>query len=684
MSEALLLRLRPQDLASGRPYAERAERTPAWHDELALGLWHGWLRPALQPLGGAAASARRVVRLAHAVEAELATLDAQQLRQRAVLLRHALRRSHFGVDAVAAFFALVREVAGRVLDQRHYDSQLHAGWLLLHGGLAEMATGEGKTFAATLPVCAAALVGLPVHVVTVNDYLAERDAQAMAPLYAFFGLRCGAIVHALTRAQRREVYAGNIAYCSNKELTFDYLRDRTALGDRASPLHRALAEGAGGPAVHLGANPATVLRGLAFALIDEADSVFIDEARTPLILSASLPPGARSALVDWALGLARGLQPKQDFVLEPAQPRVRLNDAGRAAIEALLADGAVLPPGAAPPPESSRRACTEAVTQALAALWLYQRDHHYVVVEGKVQIVDESTGRVMADRAWERGLHQMIEAKEGLALTGERVTLARITYQRFFRRYLRLAGMTGTATEVAAEIGRVYGLPVARVPLHRPSLAQRARPRCLSNAAARWAAVLASVQTQALQRGRPVLVGTRTVQASEQLSALLGAAGIAHVVLNAKHDRAEAEVIARAGGPGVVTVATNMAGRGTDIVLGDGVAGRGGLHVILTEFHDSARIDRQLFGRAARQGDPGSGEAIVALDDELFRVHAPLLTALAQRVLTLRAELPATLLWLLRRVAQSSAEARHRAARTASLQQDRRLAAMLSFSGRGE
>ncbi|MFG6428858.1 hypothetical protein [Roseateles sp. LYH14W] len=671
MSEALLLRLRPRDLASGRPYAERDERTPAWHDEFALGLWHGWVRPALRPLDIAGAGARKVVRLARALEVEMAALDEQQLRQRAALLRHAMRRSRFGVDAVAAFFALVREVAGRVLGKRHYDSQLHAGWLLLHGSLAEMATGEGKTFAATLPVCAAALVGLPVHVVTVNDYLAARDAEAMAPLYAFFGLRCGAIVHELTRAQRREVYAGDIAYCSNKELTFDYLRDRTALGDRASPLHRALAEGGG-----MSDNPATVLRGLTFALVDEADSVFIDEARTPLILSASLPPGARGALVDWALAFARGLQPARDFDLEPAQPRVRLNDTGRAAVEAAL-------DSAAAPPDVGLRACTEAVTQALAALWLYRRDQQYVVVDGKVQIVDESTGRVMADRAWERGLHQMIEAKEGLVLSGERVTLARITYQRFFRRYLRLAGMTGTATEVAAEIGRVYGLPVARVPLHRPSLALRARPRCLPDADARWAAVLASVQAQAQQQGRPVLVGTRTVQSSEHLSALLAAAGIEHVVLNAKHDRVEAEVIARAGGSGVVTVATNMAGRGTDIALGEGVAGRGGLHVILTEFHDSARIDRQLFGRAARQGDPGSGEAIVALDDELFRLHAPLLSALLQRLLAGR-EPHAALLWLLRRAAQSSAESRHRAARAASLKQDRRLAAMLSFSGRGE
>ena len=680
MSEALLLRLSPHDLASDRPYAERHERPPAWHDELALGLWHGWARPAWRLVGGHAASARRVVALTRGFEAEMAALDDAQLRSRASALRQALRRSGFGAAAVAPFFALVREVAGRVLGKRHYDSQVHAGWLLLHGALVEMATGEGKTFAATLPVCAAALVGLPVHLVTVNDYLAARDADAMGPLYAFFGLRCGAIVHDLTRAQRQGVYAGDIAYCSNKELGFDYLRDRNALGDRASPLHRALAPGSGAAA----AAPASVLRGLAFAIVDEADSVFIDEARTPLILSANVPGGERSGLVAWALALADTLQPAIDFEVEPALMRVRLTDAGSARVEDTQGDGAVVPAGAALPPEASRRGCTEAVTQALAARWLYHRDQHYLVADGKLQIVDESTGRVMADRAWERGLHQMIEAKEGLTLSDERVTLARITYQRFFRRYLRLAGMTGTATEVAAEIGRVYGLPVWRVPLNRPSQARQTRPRCMRDADARWAAVLDSVHQQATLQGRPVLVGTRTVLASEQLSARLTAAGIAHVVLNAKFDREEAEIIARAGLAGSVTVATNLAGRGTDIALGQGVAARGGLHVILSEYHESARIDRQLFGRAARQGDPGSAEALVALDDELFRVHAPTLTALARRLLAARRELPGPWLWLLRRVAQAAAEARHRSARTASLKHDRRLAAVLAFSGRGE
>ena len=680
MSETTLLALPRDELASGRPYVERVERAPRWHDEAALALWYGQAVPLWRALGGGAASARVLVRQARACAVELAALDDTQLRQRAQALRRELRGEGFRAQPVARLFAVVREAAHRVLGKRHYDCQLHAGWLLLQGSLVEMATGEGKTFAATLPACAAAMAGLPVHVVTVNDYLAARDAEAMAPLYAFFGLRCGAIVHELTRDQRRVIYAGDIAYCSNKELTFDYLRDRTALGDRASPLHRAVA---GVTRAAVGPGEPTVLRGLSFAVVDEADSVFIDEARTPLILSATLDRTERAPMLAWALARAATLTVGDDCTVERAFMRVRLTDAGRDRIEAEIEselDGAE----AGSSPHASVRESIEKLTQALTALHLYRRDQHYVVVDDKVQIVDESTGRVMPDRAWERGLHQLIEAKEGLAPSGERATLARITYQRYFRRYLRLAGMSGTATEVAAEIGRVYRLPVARVPLNRPSQWRNEGTLWLPDAGAKWEAVVASVRRHAVRAQRPVLVGTRTVGSSESLSAQLAAAGIEHVVLNAKQDSAEAEVIARAGQRGSVTVATNMAGRGTDLALGDGVAALGGLHVILTEFHESPRIDRQLFGRAARQGDPGSGEAIVALDDELFAVHAP---ALARWVSRLRGAGGAPPRWattLLRRAAQYAAQARGHSARMSSLEHDRRLASLLAFSGRGE
>jgi preprotein translocase subunit SecA len=389
--------------------------------------------------------------------AGFAAASDDELRAEGRRCRIALRRKGFAQPTVARSFALVREAATRVLGKRHYDSQLQAGAWLLRGLLVEMATGEGKTFGATLPACTAALAGLPVHVITVNDYLAARDAESMTPLYRFFGLRCAALVHGMSRPERRAAYECDIAYCSNKELAFDYLRDRAALGDRASPLHLAV-EGLRDAGAR---EAATVLRGLSFAIVDEADSVFIDEARTPLILSATVDDSAGREPSALALDIAGRLVENVHFFVERSLLRVRLTDAGRDEIDTLDAAEAA-------PAWESPRERDESVQRALAALHLYARDRQYVVMDGKVQIVDESTGRVMPDRAWERGLHQMIEAKEGVALTGRRETLARITYQRLFRRYLRIGGMTGTATEVASEIGRTYGLSVVRAPLHRP------------------------------------------------------------------------------------------------------------------------------------------------------------------------------------------------------------------------
>jgi preprotein translocase subunit SecA len=676
MSTATLLHLLPGDIAPGRPYVERDEHEPPWHDKLALRLWHGGAMPVLRRLRERRGPAFVALVDRHADAFAAASDDG--LRAEGRRIRAELRRLGFTPPAIARCFALVREAATRVLGKRHYDSQLQAGAWLLRGLLVEMATGEGKTFAATLPACTAALAGLPVHVITVNDYLAARDAETMAPLYRFFGLRCAAVVHGMGRPERRAAYASDIVYCSNKELAFDYLRDRAALGDRASRLHLAV-EGLrdAGPR-----DAATVLRGLSFAIVDEADSVFIDEARTPLILSATIDADAGREPCALALGMARALAEGVHFSLERGALRVRLTEAGRDEIDA-QAEAQI--DAEAAPAWASPRERDESVQRALAAIHLYARDKQYVVMDGKVQIVDESTGRVMADRAWERGLHQMIEAKEGVALTGQRQTLARITYQRLFRRYLRVGGMTGTATEVASEIGRTYGLSVVRAPLHRPSQRSVAGVCGLSNAAAKWQAVAESVRRAALEQGRPVLIGTRTVAASEAISAVLHAQGIEHVVLNAKQDSEEARIVADAGLPGRVTVATNMAGRGTDIALGPGVAEAGGLHVILTEYHDSRRIDRQLLGRCARQGDPGSCEAFVAFDDELFQTQAPWL---ARRLRDWSGRRPAGLPpWateLLRRVAQAAAEARHRDIRMQTLRQDRQLSKILAFSGRGE
>ena len=679
MSNARALGLRPGDLAPGRPYVERDEREPPWLDRVATGLWHGLLWPALRPLRGEARRRRAFVARVQAHREELAALDDGALRARANALRHPLRVHGFERDTVAACFAIVSEAASRVLNKRHYPTQLIAGWLLLRGTLVEMATGEGKTFAATLPAVAAALAGLPVHVITVNDYLAARDAEIVGEVYRYFGLTVNAVVHGMPREARRAAYTGHVTYVSNKELAFDYLRDRAALGERSSALHLASASLRGGQAQRA---DACVLRGLVFAVVDEADSVFIDEARTPLILSITVDGGSSRDPCELALAWAGELVEGQDYEIERATKRVFLTDQGSDLVAALRqgADGDALAASVVPQFESER-AAEQAVHRALAAIHFYQRDQQYVVVEGKVQIVDEATGRAMPDRAWEHGLHQMIETKEGLELTGRRETLARITYQRLFRRYLRLAGMSGTAIEVAAEIGRTYGLPVVRVPLHKPSQRVLWPARCLADRATKWEAVAESVQEVAVKQRRPVLIGTRTVRDSEELSAVLSGWHIEHVVLNAKQDATEAQVITSAGEPARVTVATNMAGRGTDILLAAGIAERGGLHVILTEYHESKRVDRQLFGRSARQGDPGSGQAIVALDDDLFTAHAPGVVAWVRR----RAgEIGPRELGLLRRLSQWAAERHNRDVREGSLRQDRRFSQMLAFSGRGE
>lgn len=378
----------------------------------------------------------------------------------------------------------------------------------------------------------------------------------------------------------------------------------------------------------------------------------------------------------FALAFARELAAGEDYSIDLAERSITLTDGAKSSLATYAAslDGVW----------TSTRAREELVTQALTALLLFRRDQHYVVADGKVQIVDESTGRVMPDRSWEHGLHQMIEAKEGCAPTETRETLARLTYQRLFRRYLRLSGMTGTAQEVAREIASVYRLGVVRVPLHRPSRRAYLGTKFCATLVEKWAAVAESVERIASIGRRPVLIGTRSVQASEELSAVLTARGIEHALLNAKQDKTEAEVVALAGEAGRVTVATNMAGRGTDIRLGPGVAESGGLHVILTEYHDSRRIDRQLFGRCARQGDPGSCEAIVSLEDEIFSVNAP---GAARWVAGFRQNdtgLARAVQGGLRVLAQLAAERRSAAVRVQNLKLDQRLEQVLAFSGRGE
>ena len=582
-------------------------------------------------------------------------------------LRRRLRREGLTTSPCIDAFALVREQAARVLGMRPFDVQVLGGWTLLQGEIAEMQTGEGKTLTATLPAATAALAGVPVHVVTVNDYLVQRDADWMGPLYRALGLSVGIIVEGMSHEERRAAYGCDVVYCTNKQLAFDYLRDRLVrggLGPMRLRLDGLYGDGAIGGRL--------LLRGLCFAIVDEADSVLVDEARTPLIISRSGEAGDQESMYREALALAAGLNPRDDYRIDVTRREIELTDAGRDRLAALAAGRGGVWAGA--------RRREELVRQALHARELLARDHHYLIADGKVQIIDEYTGRVMPDRSWERGLHQLVEAKEGCAITAQNETLARISYQRFFRRYLRLGGMTGTAREVVGELWSVYRLGLTRIPTHRPLKRKRRPGIVFRTAAGKWQAVVE--RTAALNaEGRPVLIGTTSVEASEHLSRLLTEARIDHRVLNARQDRDEAETIARAGEPGAVTVATNMAGRGTDIKLGAGVAELGGLHVIATERHDAVRIDRQLYGRCGRQGDPGSFQYLVSLEDTLvaqspWRVLVPLFPRFTERT-----GAPGRLLL---RLAQRGAERRNARIRRQLLKLDEQVGRTLAFSGRME
>ncbi|HSB69068.1 MAG TPA: preprotein translocase subunit SecA [Candidatus Methylomirabilis sp.] len=603
----------------------------------------------------------------------LTGLDDLALRGMAEDVGVRLRREGLREDLTARCFALVREIADRGLGQRHYDVQLVGGWILLQGLVAEMETGEGKTLTATLAAATAALAGIPVHIITVNDYLAARDAEWMGPIYRGLGLTVGAIVHGLDLRARRAAYACDVTYCTNKEVVFDYLKDRLALGRRGSRIHLQLERLAGGTRA-----PQLLLRGLYYGIVDEADSVLVDEARTPLIISGATHPSALAerAIYETALTLAGRLENGRDYQIEGHERMVRLTEAGEAHLRDLASDlGGVW---------AGRIRREELVRQALTSRHLFLRDKQYLVHDGKVQIIDEYTGRVMADRSWEHGLHQLIEVKEGCPVTQQNAPLARISYQRFFRRYQRLAGMTGTAREVAGELAMVYGLGVVRVPTNRPLHRRPLPDRMYPTAATKWAAVTERIA--GLNRvGRPVLVGTRSVQTSEELSGLLAAACLPHQVLNARQDREEAEIIAQAGQPGRITVATNMAGRGTDIRLAPGVADLGGLHVIATERHDAGRIDRQLFGRCGRQGDPGSFEAMASLEDELIQAHGrKAWRRLAAGLGRSDRPVPRWIGRLLIRQAQAAAERIHSRMRRDLLKFDEQLDNALAFSGRGE
>ena len=578
------------------------------------------------------ANAREVKRLSGAVDAvadwesEFARLRDDELAAKTPEFIERLEDGASLDDILPEAFAVVREAAQRQVQMRHYDVQIVGGIVLHQGKIAEMRTGEGKTLVATLALYLNALEGDGAHLITVNDYLAKRDAQWMAPIYHALGLSVGVLQHRaaflfdpeadstvdiddpdsldeeelqrrrelgdlkmLRPVTRQEAYRADITYGTNNEFGFDFLRDNMVMNASEK-----------------------VQRPLAFAIVDEVDNVLIDEARTPLIISGQ----AEESLDTYRVfaNLVRGLQPQTHFTPDPKSRTIALTEEGIARVEDTLGIDNLF--------EGENARLTRFLDAALKANFMYQRDRDYVVRQGKVVIVDEFTGRMMDGRRYSEGLHQAIEAKEGVSVERETVTLATITYQNYFRMYGKLAGMTGTAETEAEELHKIYGLDVVIIPTHRDMIRDDQADLVFRTETAKFEAAIEEIAGLS-QAGRPVLVGTASVETSERLSSMLRRKRIAHEVLNAKQHEREAHIITAAGEPGAVTIATNMAGRGTDIKLGEGVSTRGGLAVIGTERHESRRIDNQLRGRAGRQGDPGSSRFYVSFEDGIMKRFTP-------------------------------------------------------------
>jgi preprotein translocase subunit SecA len=571
-------------------------------------------------------------------------------------------------------FAVIREAAARTLGKRHYDVQLYGGWLMINGMLAEMQTGEGKTLTTTLPACTAALSGIPVHVITANDYLAQRDCEILTPLYSRLGLTASWVIDGMTPEQCQIAYQADIVHTTNKQIAFDYLRDRIEMGEDTGDLRFQYRQTQ--RRLQPGVKDKLLLRGLCFAIIDEADSILIDEANTPLIITRQIPNEDSAETYGDALYLASSLLVHEDYKIDQRHRAVDLTVAGEDKLESRVEN--------LPRLWSNKRKRELLVKQALAANLFYKRDRDYLVEQESIQIIDQSTGRLMPDRAWEHGLQQMIEAKEGCVISEQREPLARISYQKFFSRYLRLGGTSGTLREVADELHQVYGLQVRKVAANQPSQRLMQGIRLYRDTNTKRSALINRV-VELRRGGRPLLIGTCSVEESELVSAWLQKVQIEHRVLNARQDQQEAEIIAAAGKKNAITVATNMAGRGTDIELGDGVADMGGLHVISLGLHDSYRIERQLFGRSARQGDPGSVEAILSLDDATLEKR-PGCTMLRLLSGFCREGKPLNG-WMCRpflRRAQRRHEKQQTKVRKALMKQDKHLRRVLAFSGKFE
>lgn len=556
-------------------------------------------------------------------------------------------------------FALCRESARRALGYQHYPVQIMGGMCLFEGGIAEMQTGEGKTLTAVLPTFLHALTGQGAHVVTVNDYLAHRDAEEMGPVYTGLGLTVGCVLDTMQDDERRDAYSKDITYGTAKEFGFDFLRDRLKVG---SDPHAQSRPGLFGAAGFSGGEP--VQRSFHFGLIDEADSILVDEARTPLIIGTREPNDPPTVnLYRWSDRATHALQPGVDFVYEPDKRFAYLTDAGCRRV-LLMKKPALLDTVGMP-------RIYEQVEKALIARYGFQRDRDYVIHEGEIVIVDESTGRMMDGRKWQDGLHQAVEAKELVTITAGGGQAARVTVQSFFRHYRHLAGMTGTAAQVAGELRRTYKIPVTVLPTHRPCIRRGLPTRIFRSLAEKLRAIAIEIE-QMQKAGRAVLVGTPSVERSELLGAVLTEWGVTHQILNARFHEQEAEIVSHAGEAGRVTIATNMAGRGTDIRLDDTVRASGGLHVIASEMHSSKRIDRQLIGRAARQGDPGTYQFMLSLEDELLRCLSTkkLERIRASAVPDSMGELPANWLSFFQRT-QRSLERQHRKQRKDLLRAER-------------
>jgi preprotein translocase subunit SecA len=593
------------------------------------------------------------------------------LRKAAGELRELFRRHRDNPSDLERVFALIREVAFRQIGERPFPVQIAGAFALDQGCVAEMATGEGKTLTATMPATVAGWRGGGCHIITVNDYLAQRDAEWMGRIYRFCGLSVSHIEQAMSADDRRAAYLADITYCTNKEVSADFLRDRLALG-RVRGLSSALLNKITRP----GRTPLDrlVQRGLNFAIVDEADSVLVDEAITPLIISGPAPNPEQVEAFRQAADIVSNFKRGTDYRIDPRYREVELTPEGRNRLaRASAAIGNIW--------QGARRR-EEIATKALVAKELYSLDKQYVIDDGKVVIVDDFTGRLMPDRSWRDGLHQAVEAKERLDITPPKDTYARISFQRFFRMYRKLSGMTGTASEASAEFWQIYHLPVVVIPTNRPCKRKTLRDIVLSTGTAKFERILSEIRG-VHETGRPVLIGTRSVQDSEYISRLLEGGHLDHQVLNAVRHREEAQIVAGAGQAGRITVATNMAGRGTDIKLGRGVADAGGLHVIAGERNESGRIDRQLFGRCARQGDPGSTQAIVSLEDEFVSRYAKNIVAyMKKRYSNTTGNISSPTTRAVFRLAQKRAEKLALRQRKSVMRTDHWLEEQLSFTGR--